>query len=296
MQTLRIGFTDTNPAITAFFVELLSRRYTVVRDDVRPEVLVFGDAIHGSDHLRYDGSQCIKLFYTAENHRPWRYPCDYALTFDHVDHERHRRLPLYVLYDHEFGLVRSRQRRPEDLVPAKKFCSFVARNPRCERRNLYFDALQNYQRVDAGGPLFNNLGRVVGGGVRGKIAFLDSYKFNLCFENSSHPGYVTEKLLEALCARTVPIYWGSPTVALDFNPKAFLNWHDYQDDEAFLRAIVALDQDDDAYREMYLQPLFPDDRPTAYFDVDRLLDWFERGVARDAKGLSISAAAVRRAC
>ncbi|MBH1963075.1 MAG: hypothetical protein I8H77_02000 [Comamonadaceae bacterium] len=286
MLTLRIGFTDLPEAIAAFFVEMLSRRYTVIRDDVQPEILIFGDVIHGLNNLKFDGSNCIKLFYTPENHRAWRYQCDYAVTFDHFETDRHRRLPLYVIYDHDFNLIQQRRRQADDGFEEKKFCSFLVKNPRCAKRNLYFEALQNYKRVDAGGPLFNNMGQTVGGSVPEKIAFLNNYKFNLCFENSSHPGYVTEKLLEALCARTIPIYWGSPTVALDFNPKAFLNWHDYEDDHDFIRAIIALDQDDDAYREMYMQPLFPENRPNRYFEMDRFLNWFDQGVARDAKALN----------
>lgn len=35
------------------------------------------------------------------------------------------------------------------------------------------------------------------------------YKFTIAFENQSYPGYVTEKIADALMAGTVPIYWGA---------------------------------------------------------------------------------------
>jgi hypothetical protein len=111
-----------------------------------------------------------------------------------------------------------------------------------------------------------------------KVKFMSNYRFNLCFENSSYPGYCTEKLFEALCAKTVPIYWGSPTVALDFNPKAFLNRYDYASDLEFINKIIELDSNKDAYNEMYMQPMFRDDEHQRNFNEDRFLNWFEQNV------------------
>jgi hypothetical protein len=93
-----------------------------------------------------------------------------------------------------------------------------------------FHKLNEYKPVASGGPLFNDIGYISPRGeesVSAKTKFLDSYRFNLCFENSSYPGYTTEKLYEALTSKTIPIYCESPTIEVDFNPKAFLNWHDY---------------------------------------------------------------------
>ena len=35
------------------------------------------------------------------------------------------------------------------------------------------------------------------------------YKFNICFENSSTPGYVTEKIIQSMYVNSIPIYWGT---------------------------------------------------------------------------------------
>jgi len=116
--------------------------------------------------------------------------------------------------------------------------------------------------------------------VKAKCLFLNDYKFNLCFENSSYPGYATEKLYEAYMGGTVPIYWGSTTIECDFNPKAFINWHDYQDDDAFMKAIIEVDQTPELYEEMYLQPLFNNWREpyNKYMDMDRFRLWFKKNV------------------
>lgn len=50
------------------------------------------------------------------------------------------------------------------------------------------------------------------------------FRFVVAFENSEAPGYVTEKLVLALLAGAVPLYWGNSTAASDiFNPRAFVD-------------------------------------------------------------------------
>lgn len=290
MNRLRLGFTDTFGAAENFFTKSLSKRFEVVRDDANPDYLIFGDKNFGNNNGRYDNQQCIKIFFTGENERPWNYRCHYSISFDHDEFDgKNFRLPLYVLYDYDNHFrptptpnTSTIKREPSDLLEKKGFCSFVVKNGACEMRNRWFNILHSYKGVSSGGPLFNNIGYVLPRGddsVLKKLQFLDGYRFNLCFENSSYPGYATEKLYEALCAKTVPIYWGSPTIEVDFNPKAFLNWHDYKNDKDFLEAIKEIEENPDLYEEMYLQPMFADyQKVNKFFDEDRFLNWFENNV------------------
>lgn len=279
IKTIKIGFTDTVEPIANFFVKTLSKRFIVVRDDLEPDYLIFGDRNFGDNNLRYDPNKVTKIFYTGENQRPWHYNCHYSISFDYMENDdRNYRLPLYVIYDFDNNLkgtktVANRVRRLEDITPDKAFCSFVVRNGNCQMRNNYFYGLSKYKSVHAGGSLFRNVD-AVGDTVQDKFRFLDKYKFNLCFENSSHPGYTTEKLYEALLADTIPIYWGDPLVARDFNTKAFLNWHDYNNDQAFFDKIIELDNDPEQYAEMYMQPMF-NNNYNKYMDLEIFLDWFE---------------------
>ena len=86
----------------------------------------------------------------------------------------------------------------------------------------------------------------MGGPVKDKIAFERDYKFTMCFENTSSIGYTSEKIMEAFAGRTVPIYWGNPDIAEEFNPEAFINCHDFDSFEEVLEEIKRLDADDDA--------------------------------------------------
>ncbi len=59
--------------------------------------------------------------------------------------------------------------------------------------------------------------------VKDKIATLANYKFTLCIENVSFPGYVTEKIIEAFVAGTVPVYWGAPDIERIIPAEAYVN-------------------------------------------------------------------------
>lgn len=281
MKTLKLGFTDTIPPIENFFTVQLSKRYQVIRDDTNPDYLIFGDRNFGNNNVNY--KNCIKIFFTGENQRPSDYLCHYAISFDHTDDARHYRLPLYVIYDFDAKArggpnSDNSQRSVDDLANPREFCSFIVKNGGCKKRNDFFHKLSEYKRVASPGPLFNNMGYSLDLGgprqVEDKMSFLPKYKFNMCFENVSYPGYTTEKLYDAFVGKTVPIYWGSPTVEMDFNPKAFLSWHDYHNDDDFLEAIKRLDQNEQAYLDMFFQPMFREGKDNKYMDIDKLLDWF----------------------
>jgi len=106
----------------------------------------------------------------------------------------------------------------------------------------------------------------------GKIEFLKRYKFNIAFENASLPGYTTEKLVEAMAARCLPIYWGNPLIHREFNPKSFLNYLDFPHEDALIARIVALDESDALYRQHLAETYFPHNRPNEFFNLDRVLD------------------------
>jgi hypothetical protein len=277
MDKLRLGFADTFDGAKEYFTNLLSVRYEIIRDDQRPDYLIFGDRNFGETNVRYEN--CVRIFYTGENQRPSDYRCDFSISFDHPTDSRMFRLPLYLIYEFDHAIYKNREKRHENDFDTKKFCSFVVKNPGCKYRNDYFNVLNSIDRVDAAGPLFNNMYK----GwrpedVAAKVKFMGDYKFNLCFENSSYPGYCTEKLFEALCAKTIPIYWGSPTAALDFNPKAFINRCDFASDKEFIEFIIQLRTHKKLYNHFYLQPMFRQEEYFINFTQSRFLDWFHSNV------------------
>lgn len=64
-----------------------------------------------------------------------------------------------------------------------------------------------------------------------KFKVLKNYKFTLCFENAVFPGYITEKIFDAIFAGSVPIYYGAPDIT-DYIPReAFIDFRDFKNYE-----------------------------------------------------------------
>ena len=136
---------------------------------------------------------------------------------------------------------------PNENLLKRKFCSFVVSNSQFgdPMRRKFFERLSKYKRVDSGGKFLNN----VGGPVKDKIEFCKGYKFNIAFENSSSPGYTTEKIMEAYAAQSVPIYYGNPTVETDFRLDSMVRVTGESDIERAVEEVIRLDTDDAAYME-----------------------------------------------
>lgn len=75
-----------------------------------------------------------------------------------------------------------------------------------------------------------------------KIQTLGKFRFNLALENCIFPGYLTEKIFDAMLAGTVPIYLGAPDIE-DFVPKeCFVDFRDYNDFKELWKDIAAWDE------------------------------------------------------
>jgi len=83
--------------------------------------------------------------------------------------------------------------------------------------------------------------RAYRGPANGKLATLARYRFALCLENSSFPGYVSEKIFDCFFAGTVPLYLGAPDIQ-DYVPAdAFVDLRQFGDYPAVERFLDSLD-------------------------------------------------------
>jgi hypothetical protein len=143
------------------------------------------------------------------------------------------------------------------LTSPNKFACAIFGN----RQHLRFKAAQElgrFGKVDV-------LGSAVGPVVTNKMEILPDYKFNLCFENTLLPGYVTEKALQAKMAGCIPLYWGDPAYRVDFNAKSLINVYEYDCD--FERIFNEVD-----FEEVRQTPLL-NEVPSHYLpDMTRFLE------------------------
>lgn len=273
---LRIDFADFHVGFNKarnFFVEALSTQWQVEICD-RPDLLIYSHLGHA--HRLYP---CRRLFWTEETILPDWEECDGALTCHRLEDPRHYRLPYYVVRGNPQALIKQSweaQRIPELKT---KFCAFVVSNAhpkKTQRRITFFHALSKYRTVASAGRYANNVGGPLAVGHDAKREFLLPYRFAIAFENKALPGYTTEKLFEAMEARCVPIYWGDPTVAEDFNPRSFINAADYPDDEALVKRVEEVDGDPALQAAYLAEPYFHGNRPSPVFSRDALCDYVER--------------------
>lgn len=58
--------------------------------------------------------------------------------------------------------------------------------------------------------------------VEGKEEALAPYRFSVCIENSAEPNYFTEKIVDCLAQKVVPIYWGAPNIGKFFDAEGII--------------------------------------------------------------------------
>ena len=266
MKQCKINFIDYGryfDKTEEVIIELLRRKYEVVISP-EPDYLFYG--AFGYDHLHPKYSRCVKIFYSCENRFPDFNICDYALAHSHLQFDdRHFRMPYYML-DRAFGDTVEAPDAPcrefeqmsnvctleKGAALNRKFCCFLSSSGWADPvRDSFFEDLSAYKRIDSGGRCLNNMNNAL---VPNKMNFLKDYKFSMAFENSALSGYTTEKIMNALAADTVPIYWGDPDVGFDFNKEAFVCINDFDTVAEAVAEVIRLDNDNEAYLQKLYAP------------------------------------------
>jgi hypothetical protein len=257
-----------------FFIDLLRniKENITVSSPERADVILY--SCFGNENKKFN--HCKRIFYTGENIRPNFNECDYSLTFDFEDYEgKNIRLPLWLLQIDFFD--KKDYNNPKFVIPLKNLLDYK-NNPYSQTKKENFCVIVNnhlgnrrdeilrclirdkHQTVNGYGKIFNNW--FYGEGT--KLDILSKFKFNICFENTLHPGYYTEKLIHAKAAFTVPIYYSDKNIEKDFNTNSFLNLNDFESMEHFCDRILEINSNDILYKEKVEQPLFKkEDYPTS---------------------------------
>ncbi len=236
----------------------------------------------GEAWRRYPNAIAVEL--VGENVAPDFNQADYAISGVRLEYgDRHLRRPFFCFQPEFRGLF------AEDgaLLPVDahaeaasktRFCTVVVSNANRDGAvTRLFDLLSAHKPVASGGKWRNSFG---GRRVGDKLAFLRTGKFTLACENSAFPDYVTEKIVHAFAAHTIPIYWGAPNVAEDFNPEAFIDCSRFPSLEAVAEEVRRLDSDPAAYEAMLEAPVFREGRCPEAFREERLRAFFEPIVSR----------------
>jgi len=276
---LKINFADFWSGFDGkFFIWLFTKAGYQVEVSSNPDLLIY--SVFGNTHKNYS---CKKLYWTGENTRPPQ--DDFALCFDYSNNEKHFRFPLYAyqrwIWATGLGnlgeangitldtILDEKLKTKEELFSEKvNFCAFIQGNSTCTHRNEFFQALNSKKSVSSACTLFNNTGVKIG--WEQKLQYIKSFKFMISFENTSYPGYVTEKIFEPMLVNTIPIYWGSDTVINEFNSKSYIDVNGLSISDA-VDKVLSIDANDDLYYEMYKEPYLVNNELTKWLVFDNVI-------------------------
>lgn len=293
------------------FLYILRKKYEVIIDNENPDLLFYTLTTDNLSQYK----NCAKIFFTQEpviyhkkDFKKYYEPhdrfyisienCDYMLNPYYLEGEEYFRFPLYLLYAYQmildgrlknFNQLTEVKNYTKKDIEDKKFCVFMHRNSQTWHKRLEFmNKLSKYKNID-------NIS--IEGQSFEKCEIIKNYKFAFAFENNDGRlpscGIIldwnnwiyfgdentSEKILEPLVSKTIPLYWGYNKIHEEFNNKSFINWYDYNDDEKMIEKIIELDNNTELYLEMLNQPSILD-LSKSQFNFDEVLEFFEKIVNR----------------
>lgn len=244
----------------------LSNNIEFIYDEENPEYIFAGEQIYSSrayldKFLKLAKDDTVLIFFCLEAISPDFNIFDYSITTDlrlgYNDRAVRRR---YVPVGENFQDFNTLHLQPaEELLRSKtEFCNFIYSNGQAHPyRDRMFHELSRYKQVHSLGRHLRNYDSPEASDpqyMRGSIAMKRPYKFSIAFENATFPGYTTEKILTSFQAQTIPIYWGNPFVAREYNTQSFINCHDYKNFDDVIDVIKSIDHDDALWCKIMSQP------------------------------------------
>lgn len=265
---IKIQFTDFYHLPNAeenYLYKYLKQYFNLELSD-DPDVVIYSN--YGFEYKQY---KCLRVLFCAEYAIPNIEDCDYCFSQHHASYwGKNYRLPMYVFWQNfsqNFNDLLKPISFNEIKKQDRKFCSFVVSSPLGSQKRIEFmQKLSHYKQVDSAGRILNN----VGGAVKNKRAFLRNYKFNIAFSNGIADGYADEKIVDPMFVNSIPIFWGNPRIAEDFNPASFINCHEYDNFDSVIKEVIRIDKNEDVYRSYLEQPWFRENKLSKYVDLIRL--------------------------
>lgn len=143
-------------------------------------------------------------------------------------------------------------------IKIKAFCTLINRHDWGNTRTPIYEKLAKIDEIACPGILFNNCSNEELNQI-GNVEYIKKFIFNICSENfgNDHPGYVTEKLMNACLGGAIPIYFGE----LDdidkkiFNVDRILVLNNDNTDK-IANKVKLLYENQDALEQFYRQPVF----------------------------------------
>jgi hypothetical protein len=269
--SLNPGFPDTD-IVTRFFG--CGDRVSNILSEIN--VLIIGDFLTQQENALIQSYKGLRILYVAEpilNFPPCsiagqifrenKYTAVIGCISNRGDTRNWVKYPIYrysVKFTQDSFVEMNQYVASIDVaeINTKAFCTLINRHDWGNTRTPIYEKLKNVSIIACPGKLFNNCSNEELNQM-GNIEYIKKFIFNICCENfgNDHPGYVTEKLMNACLGGAIPIYYGE----LDeidkkiFNVDRILFLNKDNTDEIADR-VKFLYENLDALEQFYRQPVF----------------------------------------
>ena len=247
--------------------KLLKDKFIIKFNSNNPDYLFYN--IFGSKHLNPKYNNSVKIAVFTENMIPDFNEVDYAIGHYHINY-----LDRYFKYNIFFwrnlnNFYISRNKTLNDPKRLKFCAALISNNISTDGFRLEFiKQLSKYKQVDMGGIVGNNIRE----SIINKTEFLSSYKFSIAMENSEGDGYISEKIVDAFLAGTIPIYYGDYMVDEYINPKTYILIKGEKDINKKIEYIKEIDNNDELYKKLLKEKVLLD--KNIVFDTQKELKEF----------------------
>jgi hypothetical protein len=304
-RTVTVSVTDDARWFEPFLHDVLPRAVSASLEwDDAPGAqtdLLVETPLRARDYGRQVPDSCVRMLISGEPYSVAEFR-DHDLILDTKDEEalRPREVPFVYAPFYVTSFYERRQDTTNDLLrrgvrdseePAddsrpERFAAFLQRQ--ClPHRERFFDELCRYRPVDALGSCRYDVDE--SGACRPRATnrdlytaertYLDDavdryrdYRFVLALESEAHHGYVTEKLVNAMLAGAIPIYWGAPDVGEHFDDRSFVDIDLFDNVAECVAYIARLDSDEEAYRSMRRRAWLRHDKLNDYLDLSAIVE------------------------
>lgn len=241
------GFKDNN-----FFPQEIRDKYDFILNKKNPD-FVFCSCFFKTlgEFTKYNNS--VKIFFSGENVSPDFIFFDYWVGFDEISFsDRYFQLP-FCFWESEY----IEDKNVEIKDRKEYFCDFIySHDDNNHRREMLFRKISKYKQVSSFGSFLNNTGIYVKKNNKSEIQ--SKCKFSLIIESCDTDGFLTEKLIHAIKAGTIPIFFGTNKVTKYFNDRRFINSNNFNSLDEVIEEIKRIDNDEEVYNQIVNENIYAD--------------------------------------
>ena len=265
MKTIKINvigfFKNFNP-LHNFLLDSVNDLFDFKLSD-DPDFVLCGPFPPFFGYLKND--KAVRIFFSNENMCPDFNNFDYWIGHDDLIYgDRFLFFPVYLQHNTYYRKFNVHKCEPPEALAVinekTRFCDFIYGHDIYQgMRGKLLSWLSSYKRVDCAGSLYNNQadGFIANyHDLDTKIEFQRKCKFSLAIDSAPEPDFVTEKFYHSLQAQSIPIYYGTPTIAKYVNEKRIIDLHSFPNLDEALARIKQIDNDDKLYQSILCEEPF----------------------------------------